>query len=197
MRIRLRVKWSSDRKWIFLGLGHSGPEFDLIKRTGTLKLFGITLKHFPRKRISEDETPEKITKPGKPQKRQRQRSWRDLQRLLPVMIKEFISFLKSVLSSLVVEELQGEVRGGFDSPSDTGMAYGYYQAALAIAPGVTGRLHYVPDWEASSLSASARIAVALPLYKLLWRTVVLAWRLPLRDIYKLAIGTRKGGHDVQ
>ncbi|MEA2031226.1 MAG: hypothetical protein U9N55_06495 [candidate division Zixibacteria bacterium] len=196
MQLHFRIKWSSERKWIFVGLGRSGSEFDMVERIGTLKLFGITLKHFQLERVSEDETRVEKHKPKKLQKKRR-RSWKQLQQLLPILTKEFLSFSKRILSVLVIEELRGEIRAGFDSPSDTGVAFGYYQAALAVAPGVVGRLQFVPVWEGPSLSASARAAIALPFYKLLWRTVVLAWRLPLRDIYKLAIGTKKGEHDVQ
>jgi len=60
---------------------------------------------------------------------------------------------------------------------------------LAAVPGVMNHIRYYPDWTGSLLMASAKATVSLPLYKLVWCTIVLLWRLPLRDIYKLAIGT--------
>ncbi len=198
LRLRLRAQWGTKRRLVFVGLGRSGPEVDLAKKMGAFKMFGITLKRFSLKSEpeKEDETKKK-PKAKKARKPRRQRSWSQVRELVPVVARESGSFLKRILSAVVIEELQGEVRAGFDSPSDTGTAYGYYQAAVAAAPSVVGRVRFEPVWEGASFAGSAKVAVALPLYKLVWRIIVLALRLPLREIYKLAIGTRKGGHDVQ
>ncbi|MBU8934713.1 MAG: hypothetical protein KOO62_12010 [candidate division Zixibacteria bacterium] len=197
LRLRLRLQWGSERKSFFVGLGRSGPEFDFSNKTGVFRLLGITLKRFPLDSDRKEDISKKKAKTTKVPKPRRQWSWAQLRYLVPVIVQEAGSFMRQTLSSLVIEELEGEVRAGFDSPSDTGMAYGYYQAALAAVPGVVGRVRFVPIWDGPSFSGSAAVTVALPLYKLFWRMIVLAWRLPLREIYKLAIGTRKGGHDVQ
>jgi len=62
---------------------------------------------------------------------------------------------------------------------------------------VVGRVQFIPDWIGPSFSGTARVSVAIPVYKLLLRTIVLTYRLPLRDLLKLAIRKKKGVSDVQ
>jgi hypothetical protein len=108
-----------------------------------------------------------------------------------------ISYLKIIVKSLAVEELQGEIEGGFDSPDLTGRAFGYYRAVLGAVPALAGHFRYYPVWTGAVFSGSLRLAVVLPLYKMLYRTLLLVFRLPLRKIIKVAIGTKKGEQDVK
>ncbi len=190
LRIRIRVVWGNGNKLLFLGIGRSGSELDFINKKGRICLFNVKIKEFSLEKEIEKEKKEpdkpKAKKPPKPKK---YRSIKDTLSVFPVLIKELFSYLKNILSSLIIEEMEADIEGGFDSPHLTGQVFGYYQAALAAVPGVMNRIHYYPDWTGESLIATAKATVALPLYKLVWRTIVLLWRLPLRDIYKLAIGT--------
>jgi hypothetical protein len=121
--------------------------------------------------------------------------WQEFLPLLPKCAKALHGYSFGILRSIIVEELQAEIEAGFDSPDLTGLTFGYYQAALAAAPGVVGRVEYRPDWTGASFSGQARGSVALPLYRLLGRSIVLVYQLPLREILKLAIGRRRGGQD--
>ena len=190
LRIRIRVVWGTDKKLLFVGLGRFGPELDFKSKRGKLRLFNFKIKEFSFDKDVEKEKkkPEKLKK-KKEEKPKKQRSFKDTLSVFPVLMKETFSYSMNILSSLIVEEMEADIEGGFDSPDLTGQVFGYYQAALAAVPGVMNRIHYYPDWTGESLTASAKATVALPLYKLVWRTIVLLWRLPLRDIYKLAIGT--------
>ena len=107
------------------------------------------------------------------------------------------SFSAGILRNIAIEEAQGEIRAGFDSPDLTGIAFGYYSAAAAAVPAMAGRLRFTPDWQGPSFAGKARLTVALPLYRLAARTIVLLFRLPLREMIKVAIGKKKGGQDGQ
>ncbi|MCP4684479.1 MAG: hypothetical protein GY867_03425 [bacterium] len=100
-----------------------------------------------------------------------------------------------LLRASIIEQAEGEIEGGFDSPDLTGQAYGFYSAAMGAAPALAGRFRYVPDWTGASFSGAARLTVALPMYRLAARTTVLIWRLPIRKIVKLAIGEKGGVQD--
>jgi len=195
LNIRIKAIWSSTRKWFFVGLGRTGIEFDVILKKGVFKLAGIPIRRFDtisdkEKKIRKLSSQKKAT--DKPAPSRRQRSWRLALQILPKCSKELISYFVNILKTLVIEELEAELEGGFDSPDMTGTAFGYYQAALAAVPSIFSRIRYVPDWTSASISGSARLSIAMPLYKFIWRTVVLIWRLPLRKVFKLAIGTKKG-----
>lgn len=190
LRVRVRVVWGSDKKRLFVGLGRFGPELDFKSKRGKLRLFNFKIKEFSFDKDVEKEKkkPEK-PKTKKAKRRKKQYSYKKMLNIFPKLINEVFSYSMNILSSLIVEEMEADIEGGFDSPDLTGQVFGYYQAALAAVPGVMNRIHYYPDWTGESLTASAKATVALPLYILIWRTIVLLWRLPLRDIYKLAIGT--------
>lgn len=203
LNVRVRFILSDSKKLLFVGVGRSGPEFDFLGRIGSVKLFGVKIKSFEigkekkrKEREAEAETKEaKAAEPSKPPKWARV-SLRDLYRIGPKCIKPLWAYLVSVLRAVVVEKLEGRVQVGFDSPDLTGAVFGYYQAALAAMPGVVGRLRYVPDWTGPSFRGAGRVSVAIPVYKLLLRTMVLTYRLPLRDLLKLAIRKKKGVSDV-
>ncbi|MFH2049020.1 MAG: hypothetical protein ABIJ12_06210 [bacterium] len=189
LHIRIRVVWGTDKKLLFIGLGRTGPELDFINKKAKLNLFNIKLKEFSLDQEKEKEKKPKREKAEKPEKHKKYRSISDILNILPIILKEIFNYMKNILSSLIVEELEADIEAGFDAPHITGQVFGYYQAALAAVPGVMNHIHYYPDWTGQSLTASINGRVSLPLYKLVWRTIILLWRLPLRDIYKLAIGT--------
>lgn len=190
LHIRIRVVWGDDKKILFVGLGRSGPELDFNSKKGRLCLFNFKIKEFS----FEKETEKGKEKPDKPirkktDKPKKQRSYKNMLNMLPLLMKEFFTYMKNILSSLIVEELEADIEAGFDAPHLTGQVYGYYQAALAAVPSVMNRIHYSPNWTEQTFSVSTKGSISLPLYKLIWWTIILLWRLPLRDLYKLAIGT--------
>jgi len=201
LNVRVRFQLSDSKKLLFVGLGRSGPEFDFSRNVGIIKLSGIKLKSFDIGREIKEMPKEVKAKPKKVKaarpSKQRERSLRDLARVLPKCLGPMGRYAVSVLKAVIVEELEGQIEAGFDSPHVTGSVFGYYQAALAAAPGIVSRVQYVPDWSGASFGGSAKVSVAIPLYKLLTRTVILIYRLPLRDLIKLAIGKKKGVSDVQ
>ena len=204
LNIRVRFQLSDGRKLLFVGLGRSGPEFDFAGKAGSIMLFGMKVKSFEIDRVKKKKPKEaeekarkvKVAKPPKPPKRSRV-SLGDIYRVGPKCIGPMWAYIVGLLKAVVVEEVEGRVEGGFDSPHLTGAVFGYYQAALAAVPGVVGRVQFIPDWIGPSFSGAARVSVAIPVYKLLLRTIVLTYRLPLRDLLKLAIGKKKGVSDVQ
>ncbi len=202
LNLRIRFTWSEDRRWLFAGLGRSGIAIDLKSDTKELRLAGLRVKRLKPKEEEEKPEPPKPRKVREKEKREekkaeRKRPWDLLKEIIPATAAAFRHFLLKLLKAIVVEELQAEIRAGFDTPDKTGMAYGYYQAVLGIFPSVVGRVTFWPDWTGLSFSGSARVSVALPLYKFVWRTMVLVWQLPLKSIYRFAIGTKKGEQDVK
>ena len=198
LRLRVRVTFDHKRRIIFAGLGRSGPEFDLSVKKGYFKLWGRSIGSFKlgakkeadRKREKKDKKKRDEKKPPT-----RARSWRDIIHVIPGVVAAVSDFLLNLLKEAAIEELEGKIEAGFESPDLTGRAFGYYQAALAAVPPIAGRFTYVPDWCGSSFGGSLRLAVALPLYKLVYRMILLIVRLPLRELIKLAIGKKKGGQD--
>ena len=200
IRVRFRLEISPERRILFVGLGRSGPEFDFIRKEGVFKLFGMPLKRFSLERRPDTVPPK--AKPGSVEaeaespRSSRRRSFGSIITTIPQCLTAFWKFAVGVLRSTIVEQAEAEIEAGFDTPDITGQVYGYYQAALAIAPGVLGRVSFVPSWTGRSFSGSARVSMAWPVYRLLWQTLLLVWRLPIRKIYKLARGEKKGVGDV-
>ena len=204
LRIRVRFQFDSDRKLLFAGIGRTGPLIDFSEKITHFKLCGFTIKSSrekpekPEKIKAEPDTEiKKKTEKKKPKKKKpkRERPLRDILSVAPAVVKAVIAYLMGLIRSIIVEELQGEIQGGFNSPDTTGVIFGYYQAAMAVAPGTVSRIAFTPDWSGTSLSGSVRGSVALPLYRLVGRTLKLLWSLPLRELIKLAIGRKKGGQD--
>ncbi|MCK4607322.1 MAG: hypothetical protein KAU35_08515 [candidate division Zixibacteria bacterium] len=198
LRLRVQLEISNDRRSLFVGLGRTGREYDYLRRVRSVRVLGFRVSSSPidEKKAGKPERPEKksTTKPP-PGKPGRKRPLRDILRILPECSKALWGYTEGILRSLIIEHLEAEIKGGFDTPDLTGQAFGYYQAALAAAPAVVGRVRFTPDWTGPSLSGSARVSVALPLYLLLYRSLVLAVNLPLRQIVKLAIGKKRGDQD--
>lgn len=200
LRVRVRFELGGDRRLLFVGLGRSGPEFDFVRRVQSFKLFGRCIRSAPMKKVDkaaepklEVHTEDKEKPPRK--KARRVRPIGDILRAVPDVSCALWRYSIGLLKSVMIEELEADVEAGFEQPDLTGQLFGYYQAALAAAPSVVGRVSYTPDWTGASLSGQARVAVALPLYRLLYRTLVLIGQLPLRRLIKLAIGKKRGGQD--
>ncbi len=204
LRMRVRCTIDGDDRRLFVGLGRSGGEFDFVKGRGVFKLFGLRVKDFDLARKAPAEVREKPEPEEKPEaeKKPRTERVRSRKRVLEVAKKSLRpswDYLVGLLRSLILEEMHGTIRGGFDSPDLTGQAYGYYQAAIGAVPALAGRVSYVPDFTGQSFSGDFRMSVALPVYRLVYRTTRYLFALPLRKLIKLAIGTKerdKGEQDV-
>jgi len=203
VRIRLRMEFTPDQRWLFAGLGRTGIKHDFISTDTTILWCGLPVrKKSPKgkKPVDADQktkdrakivSRKKPRSDGRRERSKRQIAW-VIKRSIPALWKYGIGLLRSI----IVEQLEARVAGGFDSPHLTGQVFGYYQAALATAPSVVGRVQYDPDFTGASLSGTAKASVALPLHQLLLRTVILVAELPLREIVRLAIGKKKGDSDV-
>jgi len=203
LRLRVQFDIADGKRHLFAGFGRTGVELDFVARTRSIKMLGLRASTSPMDK-EETEISDKPKTPVQPEPEsrkkvsKRERSLRDLIRILPQCSKAVFTYFIGLLKSAMIEECEAEIRAGFEQPDITGMAFGYYQAAIAAVPGVAGRLRYTPDWTGASFSGSARLAVALPLYRLIYRTVLLIFRLPLRELIKLAIGRKtRGGRDGQ
>jgi len=196
LRIRIRLEFSDKQRLLFVGLGQSGPEFDFESGRSGFRLLGLSIGE---KKKPGKEKPKKKAKEAKPKKkkRRRERPIGDFMKVMPATIRALARYVMSILRSFYIEQLEGEVRGGFEQPDLTGTAFGIYQAALGVAPGTVGRFRFIPYWERAAFGGWARVSVAIPLYRLIGRTIVMLVRLPLRDLIKLAIGKKKGDQDVQ
>ena len=200
LNIRIRIELDKDRRLLFFGLGRSGAEYDFLSKINRLKLFGLKLKTSKPAAKPKTKTPKvsaevKKETPAKPKKK-RERPLRDIISIAPQCLRAAGLYMLDLVKSAAVEEFEGEIEGGFDTPDLTGQAYGFYRAVLGAVPALAGRFRYYPDWTGASFTGAVRIAVVLPLYKLLYRSLVLVFRLPLRKLMKLAIGTKKGEQDV-
>jgi hypothetical protein len=195
LRLRLRFELDENRRLLFAGLGRTGPEFDFVRRVWSLKLFGRTVKSAPMKKEEEPAAPEPSEPRAEAKKPKRVRPWREVAAIVPKCAGALQRYSFALLRSVVVEELEAEIEAGFEQPDLTGQLFGYYQAALAAAPTVVGRVLYVPDWTGAAFCGRARVAIALPLYRLAYRTIILIGQLPLRRIIKVAIGKKRGGLD--
>lgn len=198
VRLRVKLNLGSERKLLFVGLGRSGPEFHLGEKRGELKLFGRHIKSFETgKRKKSDEKLEEEAEKEKTAKKKtrRKRSIRDILAIVPQSSKALWRYFVELLKATIVEQAEGEIEGGFDSPDLTGQAFGFYQAALGAVPALAGRFRFTPDWTGASFSGAARLTVALPMYRLVGHTLLLIWRLPVRKIVKLAIGEKGGVQD--
>ncbi|UCG61532.1 MAG: hypothetical protein JSV52_14650 [Candidatus Zixiibacteriota bacterium] len=197
LRIRIQLEISDKHRLLFVGLGRSGAQFDLKSGQSVFRLLGLRIKEKKKPEKKKDRRKAKAAKPEKKKKRRRERPVADFLKILPATVRALVRYAVSILRSFYIERFEGEVRGGFDQPDLTGTAFGFYQAVLGIAPAAVGRFRFTPYWEGAALGGWARLSVAIPLYHLIGRTIVMFCRLPLRDLIKLAIGKKKGDQDVQ
>lgn len=192
LSLRLRVNLESGNKTVFFGLGRSGVEYDFTTKLSSIYLSGMLIK-----KIKPKDKKEKKPKPGKKiikaktKKPKRIRPYKDILKIIPQSSKALGNYSLSILKSVVIEELNGTVKAGFDSPNLTGQVYGYYQAAVGVLPAMAGRLRYIPVWDEEIFEASLKVSVAIPLYKIFYRTIILFIKLPLREIIKLTIGKKE------
>ena len=203
LRLRVRAEIGTEVRRLFVGLGRSGAQLDFLGREQQFRLFGLTVKRSPMDGKTPSRKPkalEKVPEPDKPptpKKKKRPIPWRQILEALPQASRALGGYLLGLVKSLIIEQLEAEIEAGFDEPDLTGKAFGYYQAALAAAPAVVGRVQYRPVWDGPAFSGSGQMSVALPLYKLLGRTVQFVWRLPLRALWKLTIGSKRGDRNEQ
>lgn len=198
LNLRLIFRVNEKEKFLFAGLGRSGGEFDFSKKTGVIKLFGLSVKQFDIFSTEEKDKAETKKKRAKEKKKsKRTRSFKQILKIIRGSLNAFKNYIISILKNVVVEEMEGKIEGGFDSIDLTGQAYGYYQAVCGAVPSISQRLIFIPHWEENYLKAEVKGAVALPLYVLCYRTAILIFSLPLRKIIKFTIGKKKGGHDGQ
>ena len=196
LRIRLLFEFSKDSRLLFVGLGRSGPELELRSKSGVVKLFNVRLIRFEMDKKKPPKVEKEEKRPRKaPLKKARQRSPRDIIKVARKSLRPLGAYVINLLKAVAVEELEGTVEAGFEEPHLTGAVFGYYQAALAAVPSVVGRVQYIPNWTEASFRGAGKMAVTLPMYKFVGRTVQLLWQLPLREIIRLAIGKKKGESD--
>ncbi len=194
LKIRLKLQLEEMHKIAFFGLGRSGVSYDFISHRIVLQLFGKKVKELSTE--SETEKVEKVRKTTKiSDKPKRVRPLADILKLIPKSSQAFYKYTISILKDIIVEELEGQVSGGFDSPDITGQLFGYYQAAYYAVPSVVGRVQYYPNWVEASFDANLKASVAIPLYKIMYRSIILFFSLPLRDILKITIGRKERSHD--
>ncbi len=196
LKLRLKLQLEDATKIAFFGLGRSGISYDFNLHQMTLFLFGKKIKELSTQTKTEKKTEVKKTsqEPNK-EKPKRVRPLKDILALIPKSSKALYTYSISILKSIVVEELEGQVTAGFDSPDITGQFFGYYQAAYYAVPSVVGRVQYQPNWTEASFDANLRASVAIPLYKIMYRSIILFFSLPLRDIIKITIGRKERSHD--
>lgn len=203
VRIRLRMEFTPDQRWLFAGLGRTGIRYDFSSADTTILWCGIPIRKRRHRKIKSVDADQKSKDKAKAVSRKklrsggrRERSKRQIAWVVKHSIPALWKYSIGLLHSIIVEQLEARVAGGFDSPHLTGQVFGYYQAALATAPAVVGRVQYDPDFTGASISGTVKASVALPLHQLLLRTVILVAELPLREIVRLAIGKKKGDLDV-
>ncbi|MEW6050237.1 MAG: hypothetical protein AB1644_04145 [Candidatus Zixiibacteriota bacterium] len=194
VRLRVRLEFSGERRALFVGLGRSGPEIDFAAKVGRVRLFGLNIESFSlRKSAATSVQPIRLgsAKPSGAKKRDSRRrlmfdfEWLDV---LPATLTAVWRFLVGIFKAAIIEECEAKVQGGFPTPDLTGQAYGYYCAFVGAFPAVTERVTYTPDWSGASFNGSVRLSVALPVYALVYRTIVLLIQLPVRKIYRITRG---------
>ena len=198
LRIRLKIRLIDSEKTIFIGLGRSGILYDLQKMSGYIQIWNRTFKQIQNKH--EAKTPEKSEKLKTNEQKEkktvkRKIPYRQIFELIPSMMTAIWKYAVSMMKAVIIEEMNGKIEAGFDSPDITGKVFGYYQAAYHAVPAVAGRISYIPVWDETRFNAQMQLSVAIPLYKIIWRTIILIFSLPLRDIIKLTIGKKERSHD--
>ncbi len=201
LRLRLRAEIGTRQRWLFVGIGRTGLHADFVTSLLRVRWAGLTVYCRPLAVSvrSEDRQPAPAERPGpkKPAKRRRHVPISELLDLLRRSRSAIWTYAVGLLRAVIVEQLEAEIEGGFDQPHLTGQAFGYYQAALAAVPAVVGRVNYIPDYTGASLNGALKASIALPVYKWLYRSIVLLWQLPIKDIVRMTIGSNKGEQDAQ
>ena len=190
--IRLRVKLDlyPNVKTLFAGLGRTGIRIDITGGTQSIIFAGRTVKSISVEKVFKKSV-ERIAKISKIVRPDRQQSFKNILVIVPATLKALANYTYSILKSAAIEEFDGQINAGFGPPHITGVAFGFYQATLAGIPAIAGRFKYIPDWNGLSFQGQLRLSVSIPLYRLLFKTMIMLWQLPLRELLKLAIGTKK------
>jgi len=184
LHVRIRISIHSDLKTLFIGRGRTGILINLTDNTRSILIAGRTI---------ETST---ITKEKKPKKKPaRTRPFGQILEILPDSFRAVTEYIYSLIKSVVLEEFEVEIKAGFPEPHLTGMAFGYYQASIAAVPFIGEHFKFVPNWNGGSISGTVRTTASIPLYKIIYRTIVLVFQLPLRKLVKLAIGRKVGYQD--
>lgn len=210
LRLRVSFEISQHRRLLFVGLGRSGPEFDFANHVTHVKVLGKTVKSIrrekqpPSERVRQERV-RAISKAHEVEREKLQRAdtaepehpkrTREALDVLRYNSRAVWEYLKSLWHAVIIEELDGHIQGGFDAPHLTGQAYGYYHALIGAMPALAGRFQFTPIWIGPSFAGNMRVVVALPLYVLVYRTIVLMVHLPLRRIWQLFKAKRKGVQD--
>jgi len=187
-KIRIKAIIKPDGKTLFVGLGHIGTEYDFISKKSVFKIFSLQIKALKKK-----EKKIKISK-TKP-KAKKKRETVNFIKLIVKHSRAVWQYFSSLVKSVAIEKLEGEIVGGFERPDLTGTMFGYYQATMAIVPQISKRFRFVPDWQRNSFNASLQASLSIPFYKFMFHTLSLILKLPLRDLLKMAIGKKKGDQD--
>lgn len=202
LRVRLRLILEPEFRQAGITIGRrTGFEADLMTFRGAVRVAGIPVYQMDLRKGEAEQPKEgevELPKPATPRRRFRLQKEKinALRGLLPEIKKASFNYIKGLYRATRIEELGARIEAGFDSPDQTGCAFGYYQAALFAAPAVVSRIQFIPVWIGPAFTASGRLVLAVPLYQLLWRTVVLLWQFPTRKLIKLARERKKGDHDV-
>src|SRR5574341_2306490 len=182
LHIRVRLSIESNLKTLFVGLGRTGVLTNFTDQTRSIIVSGKSVKTSP---IEEELLKPKKEKPAK--KSKRIRPFSDIVAIIPDTFSAFRKYVYSIAKSIMIEEFEIEVKAGFPEPHLTGMAFGYYQATIATVPWIGEHFKFIPDWNGGSISGGFKTTVSIPLFKIIYRTTVLVFGLPLRKLVKLAI----------
>ena len=197
LRCRIRLRLSNEQKLLFVGLGRTGALFDLANETSSVKLFGISIKTVGRRKTRARSARSSADK--RPPQRARHRLTLSVGDALEVggrLIRALWKGQRSLLKGVKIEEFQGDVIGGFNSPDQSGIIYGCYQAVIGIVPQVAGRFHFTPYWQGAYLRGALNASVAIPLYRVVYELIATVLRLPIRKIISISIGKMKGVRNV-
>lgn len=169
-RFRVRLNLTQESKTIFVGVGNTGITTDLKLGTGSFSLAGFKFRPKPFK--WKFKAPQAALK------------------AIPKMVRAFWNYTFSILKCVTIEQLEGEINAGLGEPHLTGYAFGFYQAALAGIPGASQRFRFNPDWTGASFDGRFNAAVSIPIYRIIYRSIVLVFQLPFRELIKMAIGRK-------
>ena len=204
LQLRFRLVLDESRQFCFFGLGRSGARLDFRRGLAVFSLsrfpvrrvrFGFPTIRRPKAKKADDtgatKGKKKDTRPAP------LFTLQDILEVGPQATIELVRYSIQLVRDSRVEELRADIQAGFDSPDLTGRVFGYYQAAAGALPATYQHVVFTPDWTGESLRGAFRCSVALPLYRLVYRTLGLAWRLPIKKIVKIVRGNKKGDRDVK
>jgi hypothetical protein len=206
VRLRVRLHLSPERKLLFVGLGRTGPEFDFVDRVIRIKLFGLKIGQITMRKAEQDteeglaEQADTLARPAEPatekksgvSKPKRHRPFSLLLQIVSESGRAIWNFVVAIFKGVIVEEAEGELTLGFDSPDTTGKMFGYYHAVAFAMPGLTNRLNIMPDFSGKVATGRAKVTLALPMWVLVYRTGRLITQVPIRKIIRYSRGETKG-----